>query len=426
MKKLKVFSLKVFFLIILYTIFFVVLAQSNNFIYIYTRSKTVNTPLNNTSNLIISNKVIHSSGLLNFFNKHKITTFQRAFANFNLKDTIKYDALGHSIKMLNLANYYRIAISDTSFADSLINELEKIPGVVYAEKSLKIRLNTNDPNYNIQWYLKNIGQGGGTVGADINIENAWQIFTGSSSIKIGLIDTGVKTDHEDLSGKVTGDQPDYNYSDYSHGTSVAGIAGAITNNNLGIAGVDQKAQLYSKRIFDSNGDNNNPAYVYNAIVNAVDNGCNILNNSWDGDYAPTERCAFAYAYKQNVLSIASMNDHGETTPTYPAAYGQGILSVGATDENDLHASYSESGSWIDVSAPGTDIFSTVAYYQPYYEEYYDYMSGTSFSAPVVSGIASLLKGYRPNLYNDDIQNIIELSADKVHPDIYSYDANGWN
>jgi hypothetical protein len=342
--------------------------------------------------------------------------------------------------MLNLAHLYKVTVSPPYVQDSVIAALARLSDVVYAERNGGWQLHTNDQHYGKQWYLKNTGQSGGTVGTDIKAEDAWQIFTGSSQRKIGIIDAGVKTDHEDLTGKVSGDDPDYNWHDpywyysYAHGTHVAGIASARTGNGTGIAGVDQNAQIYSRRIFDSQNHQGDNTYIYNAIVDAVNQGCSVLNNSWGNAlYSTTIRMAFAYAYKMNRVAVCSMGNNNGSQTQYPAGFGQGIIAVGSTQDNDVVSTFSDIGNHIDVAAPGgsgtgdvRDIFSTVAYNNATYSGYYDFLAGTSMAAPVVTGIASLLKGYNPNLYNDDIEHIIKLSADKIRPDLYTYDANGWN
>jgi hypothetical protein len=275
--------------------------------------------------------------------------------------------------------------------------------------------------------LTNTGQGGGTAGADIKAPDAWNIFTGSASIKIAIIDNGVLTNHEELSGKASGDAPvDIVY----HGTHVAGIAAAKANNEKGGRGVDWNAQIISKRIFSPTYDGD--AAAASKIMSAVDGGAHILNNSWGGNsstWSTTLRIAFAYAYNMNRVSVVSMGNHNGSQTRYPAGFGQGIIAVGSTQNTDLVSSFSNTGSHITVVAPGggdppndaNDIWST---WGPNSNSY-AFEAGTSMAAPVVSGIASLLKGYNSNLDNDDIENIIKLSADKVRPDIYSY-TNGWN
>lgn len=130
--------------------------------------------------------------------------------------------------------------------------------------------------------------------------------------------------------------------------------------------------------------------------------------------------AFAYAYKQNRAAVCANGNYQQLYPNqtyYPAGFGQGIIAVGATNANDQVWNSSQVNNAIDVSAPGVSIYST------YRNPDYQYQSGTSMATPHVSGIASLLKGYNSNLYNDDIEHIIQLSAD----DITTYPATtGWD
>jgi hypothetical protein len=230
---------------------------------------------------------------------------------------------------------------------------------------------------------------------------------------IAIVDGGIDGSHPDLSGKVSGDA---GYGWGGHGIHVAGIASAKTNNTTGIAGVDWSAQLHAQRM-----DNTDDVGTYQAIVDAVNYSPNVyvLNNSWgltnpqgQARYSTVVESAFAYAYKMNRVAVAAMgNDQGSQTQ-YPAGFGQGIIAVGATDQNDAHPGFSNTGNHIDVSAPGVSILSTYRNGNFPGDLNYHYANGTSMAAPHVAGIASLLKGYNSNLYNDDIENIIQLAVDK--------------
>ncbi len=135
----------------------------------------------------------------------------------------------------------------------------------------------------------------------------------------------------------------------------------------------------------------------------------VLNNSYrlGSGYSSLVRLAAAHAYKHNRVFVAAMGNSGSSQVEYPVGFGQGIIAVGATTKNDFLWPASNTGSHIDVCAPGEEVLTTslnAGYATP---------SGTSIAAPHVAGLASLLKGYNPNLANDDIENIIKLSADKV-------------
>lgn len=297
-------------------------------------------------------------------------------------------------------------------ADAAINVLSKTNGVVFAEKHSQPTMD-NDVRYinGDQWYLNNNGANGGVVGADINAEGAWAIYTGNTNNTIAIIDNGVEITHEDLSGKASGDTP----VGYSHGTCVAGVAAARANNTLGIRGVDWNAQILSKRVRDSYdawlGDN----VAAQKIVDAVNEGADVLNCSWSSTVnSSTLAVAFAYAYRANRITVATMGNTYVEETRYPGALPN-VMAVGATQNDDTHSPFSTTGTHIDVVAPGgihpagstneEDIITTTT------SNNYLYTSGTSFAAPQVAGLASLLEGYNSNLDNDDIRQIIRLSAD---------------
>jgi hypothetical protein len=165
--------------------------------------------------------------------------------------------------------------------------------------------------------------------------------------------------------------------------------------------------------------------------------CCVLNNSWGGpDYSLLIRRAFAYAYKMNRVAVAAMGNDNTSSPRYPAAFGQGIIAVGATTDQDVRSPWSNRGAWIAVAAPGginpppsyneRDIYScwapTLAQHKVEIAVLYQYLAGTSMSAPFVTGLAGLLKSYNSSLYNDDIEQIIRISADDVNNELYP----GWD
>jgi hypothetical protein len=351
-----------------------------------------------------------------------------AFPNFNLADTLKQLPDGRVMRHPNMAKIFKLGVPANVARDSVINALARIPEVLFAEPNgtAAPEVVPNDQYFSYQWSLQ---AGGGT--GRIQAPEAWDIYTGSSNSIIGIVDWGVDGTHPDLSGKVSGDAPSTDY----HGTHVAGIAAAKTNNTTGVAGVDWSTQLLSKNIETSD----DPG-IYQRVVDAVNysSNVNVLNNSWTlvqsrtdlrPRYSTTVRMAFAYAYKLNRVAVCANGNYQQLYPNqtyYPAGFGQGITAVGATDASDIVANFSQVNNVIDVSAPGVSILSTYRNGNNFSDANYYYNSGTSMATPHVSGIASLLKGYNANLYNDDIEHIIQLSADKVRTDLYTYDANGWN
>jgi len=356
---------------------------------------------------------IRSSSLATTLERSKATRIAKAFPNWSNNDSIVTRLDGEKVQIPPFHRIFKLSFETETMADSAIALLEQSSAVVFAEKNSDPKLD-NDPEYinGTQWYLNNDGRNDGIAGADINIEEAWAMYTGSSSNKIAIIDTGVELTHEDLSGKATGETHFGN----AHGTMVAGIAAARANNALGIRGVDWNAQIISKRIRNEYDEYIGDSEVAQKITDAVDEGSTVLNCSWSGPtYSTTLALAFAYTYKMNRIAVATMGNTGLVETRYPGAL-LNVIAVGATQNNDIVSLFSTRGAHIDVVGTGggglnypiydeSDMLSTTI------NNDYDFNAGTSFAAPQVTGLASLLKGYRPNLSNDDVRQIIRLSAD---------------
>jgi len=387
-------------------------------ILVYILPDSLEFPANESGEVSPEQVAVHSKALQNAFGQVRVQAIAKAFPNISDSDTVRIREDGMRVKIPQVSRIFRVRLLNEADVDLAIEKLSKLPCVLFAEKHSDMKLYIDDPRYPEQWHLNNTGQTGGTVDADIDAPEAWSIFTGSSSVKLGVIDTGVETSHDDLTGKSSGDLPEsYPYDGYAHGTHVAGIA-AAKHGGGDVRGVDANVQVLSRKVFSSYvydsyqgrdvpkwaGDDN----AYNKIVNAVDNGAHVLNNSYGGeDYSTTLRFAFTYAYKMNRVSVVAMGNEDTSDPRYPAAFGQGIIAVGATNHNDVRWTYSNTGNHIDVAAPGASILST------WRGNDYKKATGTSMAAPIVSGIATLLKGYNPNLYNDDIEQIIRIAVDDI-------------
>lgn len=354
-----------------------------------------------------------------------VSQVYETFSDVRISKTQNVARANGQVYLPEMSNVYTFKVSDQADRYDLINELKELPYIISAELNgiAKPSVTPDDEYFDkssapgsggLQWGLLNTGQNYGTPDADIDASEAWEISTGNSSTKIGIIDGGVENWHEDLSGKVTGDS---GWGWNGHGFHVAGIAAATSNNTHGIAGVDWNANIISQRV-----DGKSDSGIFNAVIDAINSGSDIINSSYglfDGDdnvrYSLLVNRAYALAYKANVISVASMGNREYDTPgitQYPAGFGQGIIAVGNSNRNDQRSGSSSTGSHIDVVAPGTSILSTVPYTDGVYD-YYDYKSGSSMSAPVVSGIAGLMIDINPNLYNDDVEKLIQMSADKV-------------
>lgn len=303
-------------------------------------------------------------------------------------------------------------------------ELKKDPAVLYAEPNYQYKASVvpNDPQYNNQWGPKKI-----------DAERAWDLTTGSPTVVIAIVDTGIDYNHPDLIDNIwtnideipnDGIDNDFNgriddvrgwnfvgnnadpFDDNNHGTHCAGIAGAPGNNAVGMAGTSWRTQLMPVKGLDDDGSGYSSDLAL-AIRYAVDNGAHVINNSWGGgSYSTTLEDAVNYAVSRGAVVVFAAGNTGGETVEYPAVL-PGALAVAATDANDLKASFSTYGSWVDVSAPGKNILSTIP-------GGYAYMDGTSMAAPFVSGLAGLIISRHPGYTNQQVRDIIEASTDDIY------------
>lgn len=313
----------------------------------------------------------------------KVTDFQNEVIMFSehVSTIIKLDTIIVSVSKDN----------ESFFLDFI----EKAEGIVYIESDNVIEgfeIIPNDPEFQNQTYFGNI-----------NALKGWAFSTGSDSNVIAILDTGVDLYHPDLIGKII---PGYDFvnsddiaqDDNGHGTRVAGVAAASSNNGIGITGVNWGAKILPVKVLDFNGLGSY-SKLSEGIVWAVDQGADVINLSLGGvNFSQTLKEAVDYAIKNNVVVVASSGNNGGAV-LYPASYTE-VLAVSATDALNHHASFSNFGSSIDVCAPGVNIFSTSI------NGGYSNLSGTSFSAPQVSGLASILLGIKHFNSVQELTNVI--------------------
>jgi subtilisin family serine protease len=271
----------------------------------------------------------------------------------------------------------------------------------------------DDPNLNLQYGLLNQGQNiagqPGLPGADINAPAAWDITTGSADMVLAVIDAGV-SEHTELAGRLL---PGWafdggNSTDTcgSHGTHVAGIAAANTNNALGTAGVNWQIKVRSYRVLA--GCNGLESNVAAGIMQAVLDGVDVINMSlqfYTGSQAL--RDAVIVAYEAGIPMLAATgNNQAPGIVAYPARWPE-TIAIAATDNRDFHPSFSNSGPEVDVSAPGDDIYSLTGLFG------YGYKDGTSMATPFVSGLVGLMLTLDPALTAEEIRTILRETADDV-------------
>lgn len=366
----------------------------------------------------------------------------------------------------------RVRLSNGLSVKDAITQYMSNPDVEYAEpnyirKVVSTEVVPSDLYFRDQWALRNTGQYAyGTAGADINATEAWRVSTGSYDITIAVLDTGVDYNHNDLASNmwrnlsecngVSGVDDDNNgfiddcagwdfvscedfsncplpgtgdndpMDEYGHGTHVAGIIGAVGNNQTGVAGVMWRSRILPVRALNQNGEGSD-LDIAAGIAYAVQMGAKVINASWGG-YASsqTEMDAVSDANAKGVLFVAAAgndSNNNDLNPAYPASYPFGnIISVAATDQNDLRVPFSNFGySTVDVGAPGVYIISTVPTWMAdsYGYGYLEQFSGTSMAAPHVTGLAGLLYSYYYNFDYTQIRNMI-LSYVNLNPSL-----DGW-
>lgn len=292
--------------------------------------------------------------------------------------------------------------------EKLAATLSGNPFVSYAEPNFKAQALEvpNDTYFGNQWGL-----------VKVKAPEAWDISHGASSVKIAILDTGIDRDHEDLASKTVArvnftsaaSDDDLN----GHGSHVAGIASAITGNALGVAGLGYNASLVSVKVLDDSGSGYY-SWIVNGIKWAADNGARVINLSLGGSSGSSLlKDAIDYAWSKGVVLACAAGNSGKSSPTYPAYYDN-CIAVAATDNNDQKASWSSYGSWVDVAAPGVNIFSTLPNHKNSIGLLnYGSLSGTSMSTPFVAGLAGLIFGYDLNLTNSQVRSAIETYADDI-------------
>jgi hypothetical protein len=303
---------------------------------------------------------------------------------------------------------YRIRLRNQADPAMLAQQLHLLSGVVFAEPNAIRTLSRtpDDPVIGQQWALRNI-----------QAYAAWDITTGSD-VTIAILDTGVSASHPDLKGRVRDGYDFYNNradasDDEGHGTYSAGVAAAQGDNGIGIAGVCWACQILPVKVLGSRGQGDD-ATIAEGIRWATDQGARIISMSLAGT-GDTQvlREAVAYAHGHGALLIAASGNgqaHGNRR-SYPAAYPE-VVAVSASDGSDVVTGFSTTGDFVDLSAPGVGVWSTVWTAQG---DSYAASNGTSAACPYVAGAAALILSIRPDLNADQVAQILTRSADDRGP-----------
>jgi len=371
---------------------------------------------------------------------------------------------GRVIRSLNTIGVQLISIP-AGTVPAAMQQYARNPNVLFAEPNYRrilYRPATNEgmePSlginnlFNEQWGLHNTGQGfgvavdplfgtlsapayNGIADADIDAPEGWAITSGNSSVKIAILDSGISCMHADLDTKCI-EQVNFVAEHGSpvddilgHGTHVAAIAAAETNNNVGTAGVAPEASLGSLKVCYEDYTLEwlgiiqgvcEDADIAEAINYAADAGYQVISMSLAGpEYSSTLEAAVNYAWNAGAVIVGAAGNDYTTVHQYPAANDK-VIGVAATDYYDnlaYFSSFSTDGDdWVSVAAPGHIILSAVPGSFCYVADNdpqgcYDYKSGTSMAAPVVAGIAAVLWS-QPGATNATVRSSIEEGADKT-------------
>jgi len=334
----------------------------------------------------------------------------------------------------------------------IANKLYESGNFQHVEPDLMFEDLTNDPNDPLfidQWGLENTSQYGGTAGVDINALDAWERTKGSRDVVVAVLDHGFEMNHPDLAGNTFGTGFDTGSNSTpaqvlgSHGTACAGIIGAVQDNNQGVSGVAPNAQLMSI----SNALVTSPTITQelaNGISWAWQNGADVISNSWGHnslasaliDNAITNALNNGRGGLGTVVVFSAGNDNANVI--YPANSNPDIIAVGASDDCGLRVdptggssclswnSFQGScfGNTLDVMGPGAMISTTDRQGGIGYDgtDYTDSFGGTSSACPMVAGVAALILSVNPCLTHDEVEDIIEQTAQKVGG--YAYAATG--
>jgi serine protease len=337
-----------------------------------------------------------------------------------------------------LQNIYRLEFLSILGVDNLINQLELLNFVDYAEKVPLIKAIGSEvliPNdlQGSQWNLTKIQ-------ADL----AWSVTLGNSNIKVAVVDNAIRRTHEDLLPIIwenaaeanglplldddfngfTDDAYGYDVADmdnnvnppsgqpgWDHGSHCSGVAGAATDNGLGIASIGYGISIIPVKASNDATGPNTMSKAYEGVDYARSVGADVINMSWGSHgISATAELILSLAAGEGILLVAAAGNLGDSVLFYPAAYPI-CFAVGSTDQNDIKSPFSNYGSYVDIMAPGSDIPSCYGGN----DSEYGILSGTSMASPLTAGLAGLLWSAAPTLTDVQIRTMIEDGAVDIYP-----------
>jgi hypothetical protein len=360
-------------------------------------------------------------GIESWLKTETITSMKQVFGTYRFK---------HSIP--GIYSLYSLRYAGDGNPEVIAQKLSSMPGVEFASPRYIHRLaeTPNDSLFTQQGYLQTI-----------HIPEAWDIQKGQDGSRvIAVVDGGTQWNHPDLADniwentqEVPGNDIDddgngfiddvlgWNFANSTpdpsplpeqpqngrHGTHVAGLVSAVTNNRTGISGTSWNAQIMPINAASPTSDNS-ILYGFEGILYAADNGADIINCSWGSlssrsDY---EQYVVDQVHAMGAVVVAAAGNDNSVEPHYPSAYRY-VLSVAATDNSDQRASFSNYGSTVDVTAPGVYILSTIT------NDTYGNISGSSMSSPITAGVLALVGSQHPEWSGQQVAQQVRVTADNI-------------
>ncbi|GAB4203298.1 MAG: hypothetical protein Fur0023_10080 [Bacteroidia bacterium] len=329
----------------------------------------------------------------------------------------------------NLQRIYKVYFNDIAKVDAFINELNEKNFIEYAEKVplTKLFITPNDPSYGSQWFL-----------TKINAPNAWNIYNGNSNITVAIVDNAIQITHTDLTankwvnpGEIASNgidddgngfiddingwdvadddnNPNPPNTSFNHGTHCAGDAAARTNNSTGVAAIGWNLKIIAVKATRDAGNSGSIEAGYDGIIYAARVGAKVISCSWGGTgSATTEQTVIDYAWNKGCIVVCAAGNDGNSTPHYPAAYNN-VFAVASSGNTDVKSSFSCYGTWVDITAPGESIYSTVP------NNSYGSMSGTSMATPITAGLCGLVWSKNPAMSPQAVLNCITTTAANIY------------
>ncbi len=306
----------------------------------------------------------------------------------------------------------------------LANTLSSQPHVIGVDLDAlvaKDEVEPDDPEFAQQWWLDRI-----------DAPETWTFERGDNrAVTVAVVDSGIDLDHPDLedaivNGTDTGEDDANPQDTDGHGTHVAGIIAARSNNGRGVAGVSWGARLMPVKVFPDGVDRRaSHSDIAAGISWAVDHGAQVINLSLGGDDRSEDIVReLEEAWLDNVVVVAAAGNDSTDDPHYPSGYGRSerftswfgtfprtyvtdVISVGSTDRSDNRSDFSNFGPTVDIAAPGSDVFST------YLDDDYASLSGTSMATPVVAGAAALVIADDPGMFTELVRDRLTSTAEDI-------------